>query len=88
VSGLFQLNLRDFINGLIMAVGTAVMTFFEQLISNGTLSFVDVNWKLVGGVAAAAAVMYIAKNLGTTSNGKTFGIQATIPAPPAPPPKG
>lgn len=86
MSGLFSLNLRDFINGAIMAVGTAVLAFLQQFISNGALG--AVNWKLVGGVAAAALIMYLGKNLGTTNDGKTFGIEATKPVPPAPPPKG
>ncbi len=75
MSGIFNLNLRDFINGFIMAVGGAVLTFLQQFISNGALG--AVNWKLVGGVALAASITYLGKNLGTKQDGTTLGIPAT-----------
>lgn len=82
MSGLFRLNLRDFINGLIMAVGGAVFTFLEQFVIAGSFKLDAVNWRLVGGVAMGAAVTYLWKNLFTTPEGKTLGIAATAPKPP------
>lgn len=80
MSGFGKLDLRDMINGLVMAVGSAVLTFMQQLIQPGG-SISAINWRLVGGVAAGAAVTYLLKNVFTTAEGKTLGISATAPKP-------
>ena len=87
MSGLLKLNAADFLKGLIVAVVGAGLTSIQQVISTSGTQY-TINWRLVGGVALAAAVSYLIKNLGTSDDGKVLGITATAPPPPAPAPKG
>jgi hypothetical protein len=82
MSGVFKLNLADLLRGLITAVLTASLTALQQFFSTtGTMT--PINWKLVGGVAAATAIGYLLKNLLTDNTGKVMGIAATAGPPPA-----
>lgn len=55
----FSLNLRDAINGLVVAVGGAVVSVLETTITAGSFT---INWKQLGSVALAAGIAYIGKN--------------------------
>jgi hypothetical protein len=80
MSGIFKLNLADLLRGLITAVLTASLTAMQQFFSTtGTIT--PINWKLVGGVAAATAIGYLLKNLLTDNTGKVMGIAATAGPP-------
>lgn len=80
MSGLFKLNGSDFLRGLIVAVLSATLTFMQQFFAaDGTMQ--AINWKTVGGVAAASAIAYILKNLFTNDEGVALGIKATAPPP-------
>jgi len=81
MSGLFKLNSSDFLRGLIVAVLSATLTFIQQFFSAESGAIGDINWKTVGGVAAASAIAYILKNLFTNSEGEVAGIKATAPPP-------
>jgi hypothetical protein len=59
VSNQFSLNLKDALNGLIIAVGTPVLATIEQSLEAGSLTF---NWKLIGITALSATVVYLTKN--------------------------
>jgi hypothetical protein len=61
-SSLFSLNLADLGKGLLVAVGGAVITAFENLMQSGLLS---VDWKTIGSVALAAGLSYLGKNFFT-----------------------
>lgn len=64
-----NLNSRDFIKGLIVAVICTFLTGFYQLIANGG----TVNWLTVKPVVIAAfgaAISYLTKNLLTNSKGE------------------
>lgn len=55
----FALNAQDFLRGLFMAVGGAVVTIVQTSLEAGNLHF---NWKQIGIVAGSAACVYLAKN--------------------------
>ena len=54
-----SLKTRDFLKGLVMAVGTAVATVIYQSIEAGSLKF---DWKVIGLTAAGSALVYLMKN--------------------------
>jgi hypothetical protein len=66
---LFMLNARDFFKGLILAVITAVITFFANELQIG--SSVDLSlFKRMGIAAIIAFLSYLVKNLLTNSKGE------------------
>jgi len=81
--GVFSLEAANFVRGAIYAVGTSVLSFLQQffLPANGvpSLDISTVNWRVVGGVAAAAFVSYIIAKLGENKKGEILGIKASQP---------
>lgn len=68
-SDFLNLNGRDYLKGLIVALLTAVITFLYEWIAAGKpldLSLL----KTVGLVALSAGLAYLLKNLGTNSSGQ------------------
>ncbi len=65
-SGLGQLNLRNWLRGLFIAVVTAVLTVVKTSLDAGGLIF---NWPVIISVGLTAAVGYILMNLGTNNKG-------------------
>jgi len=61
-SSLFSLDFKDLGKGILVAVGGAVIAAVESSIQAGSLIF---NWKAIGGVALAAGLSYLVKNLFT-----------------------
>jgi hypothetical protein len=55
----YSLNAKDFLRGLLIAVGTAVLVIVQNTISAGVLTF---DWKEIGMAAVGATVTYLAKN--------------------------
>jgi hypothetical protein len=55
----YSLKVKDFLKGLLMAVGTPVLLIIQQSIAAGSLTF---NWQQIGMVAAAAGLLYLTKN--------------------------
>jgi hypothetical protein len=55
----YTLNVKDFLKGLLIAVGTAILVIVQNTISLGTLTF---DWKAIGMAAIGAAITYLAKN--------------------------
>lgn len=53
------LKTKDFLKGLLISVGTAVLVVIQQSLSAGALTF---DWKAIGMAAAGAAVTYLLKN--------------------------
>jgi hypothetical protein len=58
-SNLYSIDLKDLLKGLIVAVGSAIVTTIQTSLQAGSLSF---NWKLIGTVALGAGIAYISKN--------------------------
>jgi hypothetical protein len=66
------LGTTDFLKGLLLAVGMAVLTVIENSIQAGNLKF---DWKNIGLIALGTAATYLLKNLFTAP-------QTTITPPP------
>ncbi len=58
----YTLQVRDFLKGLLMAVGTSVLVVVQNSIEAGVLTF---NWKIIAMAAIAATVSYLLKNFFT-----------------------
>jgi putative exporter of polyketide antibiotics len=65
-STFLNLNLSDFVKGLILAVLTSVLTIVYDVVQTGSLSF---DWKHIGTAAITTAIAYLLKNLFTNSTG-------------------
>jgi hypothetical protein len=74
-----KLSTADLIKSGIIAVISAVLTFLQQFIFAETGEVRHIDWRAVGGVAAAAAIAYILKNLFSNSSGEFLSIKATGP---------
>lgn len=55
----YTFSTRDFLRGLLMAVGTAVVTIIVETVSAGTLTF---NWTAIATAGIGAAGVYLLKN--------------------------
>lgn len=64
-----KLNAQDFIKGLVVAVGSSVITILYSTLEAGSLSF---DWKKIGVVALTSALGYLMKNFFTNQEGKLF----------------
>lgn len=58
-SNQFTLNAKDFLKGLIMAIGGAIYGLILGSIYEGSLTF---DWKKISTAALGAAVVYLGKN--------------------------
>lgn len=58
--GLFNVNLRDFLRGALIAVLSAPVTIITQSLDAGSLKF---DWKTIGIVCLSAFISYVVKNL-------------------------
>lgn len=61
-SSFLNLNVQDFLKGLVMAVGGAVVAIVAPSIQDGSLVF---NWTSIWHTAVASGLAYLAKNLFT-----------------------
>lgn len=61
-SSFLSLNLQDFIKGLIIAVGGAIVAIIAPSIEAGTFIF---DWTTIWHTAVASALAYLGKNLFT-----------------------
>jgi uncharacterized protein YbaA (DUF1428 family) len=68
-SPLGKLNLRDAVNGLLLAVASAVMTAATQMLTKVPPV---IDWKEIGTVAIITALSYIGKQITSNSNGELF----------------
>lgn len=70
------LNLRDFVNGLVLVVITSVLDIIKTSVEAGSLNF---DWKEIGRIALIASVGYLLKNLTTNSKGEVLTKETTKP---------
>jgi hypothetical protein len=66
-SSFLQLNMKDFIKGLLVAVISAVLTIVYTSVQAGNLNF---DWKAIGTTALTTAIAYLVKNLFQNTNGE------------------
>jgi len=64
-SNLYSLDLKDLAKGLVVAIGSAVITTIQTSLQAGSLNF---NWKLIGTVALGAGIAYLGKNFFTPAS--------------------
>lgn len=70
-SKIFTLDLRDLINGLFVAVLTALLTGVIEILGNGAIfDWVHIKPVLIAGLSAACA--YLLKSLSTNSRNQLF----------------
>ena len=67
-SKFLQLNRKDFFNGLIIAVGSAILAYLFEVIQLG--SFDTFEWKTILSVSLIATITYLSKNLFRNSEGE------------------
>jgi hypothetical protein len=61
-SGLFSINVKDVLKGIVVAVLTSVLTVVYETVSKGSLTF---DWKAIGIAAATSGFGYLIKNVFT-----------------------
>ena len=66
-SKFLQLNRKDFFNGLIIAVVSAILAYLFEVIQLG--SFDTFEWKTILSVSLIATITYLSKNLFRNSEG-------------------
>lgn len=59
----FQVNIKDILRSLVLAVGTPLLVQIQRVLDSGTWDF---NWKQLGMIAVGAAVAYLLKNFFTS----------------------
>lgn len=73
LSNLGRLGSRDFILGLVVAVGAAVFAALGQAFNAPGFDFLHFNWYNIVSVGATAGLGYLSKNLLTDRNGEFLG---------------
>ncbi len=68
-SQLWSLEVRDFVQGLIVAVLTGVLTIFVQMVNSGG----SIDLKQIGIVALTSGAAYLLKKFSSDQNGKVLG---------------
>lgn len=72
-SSLLSLNYKDLVNGLVIAVISAVGGVLYQAAQAGSLDIFTYDWSSVGKLVLNATIIYLVKKLMTAENGKVFG---------------
>lgn len=73
-SVMYKINWKDTINGIIVAVGGAVLLFLLDLIKAPGFDFYQIPWSELGRVALLAFGGYIAKKFFSDQSGKFGGV--------------
>ena len=76
-SKLFRLSLRNFLNGLVVAVGSAIILTIQAWITNPDFSIFALTTAdliVIGNVALVAGLGYISKKFFSTEDGKVGGV--------------
>lgn len=69
-SSLKSLNIRDIMHGILVSVGTAILTTLLQMISARS----EIDLKEIGLVAISAFLTYLLKQFGSDENGRIGGV--------------
>lgn len=76
-SKLFRISIRNIINGLFVAVGSAVIITIQSWLTNPNfdlLSITTSDFKILGSVAMSAGLAYIAKKFFSDETGRVGGV--------------
>ena len=73
-SKLFKVNVRDLLNGLVVAVGGAVFMFLADLVKVPGFDFYQIPWGEIGRVALLAFGGYLGKKFFSDSSGSFGGV--------------
>lgn len=73
MSELFTLTNNDFIKGLAVAILSAVLTWFLQLLEMPTFDFATFSWFEGVRIGMVAGIAYVIKNFASDSEGKLLG---------------
>lgn len=76
MSPFLSLNKSDALKGAIVAVIAAVLTWLASAVNQPGFQlsdFATIDWLQVGQIAITTLLAYLAKNLGSTKNGKFLG---------------
>ena len=76
-SRLFNLNLRDFLKGLLYAILAAILTVIQSALTAGAL-FETATWATVGTVALSTFLAYLGANIFQNSQGKFLTRESKI----------
>lgn len=71
---MFKLNIKDIINGLVVAILGAICAWFLQVASVPGFDFYTLQWGEVLRMALIAGVGYLAKKFLSTSDGSFGGV--------------
>lgn len=73
-SNMFTLNTRDYVNGLVVAVLTVVLTALQQSLSVCGLDIQCFDFMGIANMALSATLAYLVKNFVTNKDGKVGGV--------------
>ena len=73
LSVLFRLNKRDFVNGAVTAVFTAVVAVLWSSAQQPNFNVFMIDWMAVLNAAVYGFIGYLSKKFATDSEGKIFG---------------
>lgn len=74
MNGLFTLTKNDFLNGLIMLVGSTVVSYLLQVISAPGFDFGSIDWHEIVRITFVAVITYLGKKFLSDNQGNTLGI--------------
>lgn len=71
-SKFMQLNQKDYVRGLLIAMLTGALTALYEVIKLGSL---DIHWDKIALAALASGIAYLIKSLGTNSRDELFAVE-------------
>jgi hypothetical protein len=71
-SKFMQLNAKDFVRGLLIAMLTGALTALYEVVKSGTS---EIHWDKIGLAALASGIAYLIKSLATNSRDELFAIE-------------
>lgn len=71
---LFKVNVKDVINGIVVAVMSGVLDWLVQIIQVPGFSIYQFDWRMLVNVAVVAGLGYIGKKFLSTPDGKFGGV--------------
>lgn len=72
-SPLFRLNENDFLRGLIVAAGVALLTVLQQSLQTHGVDFAAYDWNMIITAVVTSFIAYMGKNLAQDEDGLLFG---------------
>ena len=73
-SKLFKLDSVDLVHGIVVAIFTAVITYFYGVLNQPGFDFATINWSEVIRISVSALIGYMGKNFFSDEDGKIGGV--------------